>query len=175
MNANVTKCLFASIGAALVWFNSSAQAADSAPGGATRRAPVSEINVDQSAGKPAKAEVKLEREPAQQQSPRAAQPKLQREAPPPPEVTVVDEEPPLSAQPRAKTAPAPPEDATVNVIQRGDTRIEEYRVKGKLVMSKVTPKHGVPYYINYKSAEEPSPKNQPESELRVPMWRIGNF
>jgi Protein of unknown function (DUF2782) len=176
MITTVAKQVFMSMGAALVCFSNSAHAADPAVGGATHRAPVSEINVDATARKPAKAEVTLEREPASSRAgPQAAQRKLQREVPPPPEVTAVDEPLPAPDNAKAQAQPEAPDGATVNVIQRGDTKIEEYRVKGKLVMSKVTPKHGVPYYINYKSAEEPSPKNQPESELRVPMWRIGNF
>ncbi len=59
-----------------------------------------------------------------------------------------------------KTAPPPPlpEDSNdsaaeaasepeVTIIQRKDRMIEEYRVNGQLRYVKITPKHGVPYYI----------------------------
>jgi Protein of unknown function (DUF2782) len=70
----------------------------------------------------------------------------------------------------------PPRDAQVTVVQRGDTTVEEYRVKGRLTMAKVTPKHGVPYYIHYRNGDDPlSTRGQRAEELRVPMWRIGNF
>ncbi len=35
----------------------------------------------------------------------------------------------------------------VNIIQRDDKTIEEYSVNGQLRYIKVTPRHGVPYYI----------------------------
>jgi Protein of unknown function (DUF2782) len=76
----------------------------------------------------------------------------------------------------AKAAEKPPRDAQVTVVQRGDTTVEEYRVKGRLTTAKVTPKHGVPYYIYYRNGDDPlSPRGQRAEELRVPMWRIGNF
>jgi hypothetical protein len=35
----------------------------------------------------------------------------------------------------------------VNIIQRKDMRIEEYRVNGRLRYVKITPKKGKPYYL----------------------------
>jgi Protein of unknown function (DUF2782) len=91
------------------------------------------------------------------------------EPPPPPEGISEDD-----SKPARDAVRTPPHDAQVTVIQRGDTTIEEYRVKGRLTSAKVTPKHGVPYYINYRN-DPLSPREQKPEELRVPMWRIGNF
>jgi hypothetical protein len=78
--------------------------------------------------------------------------------------------------PAAKAPEKPPRDAQVTVVQRGDTTVEEYRVKGRLTMAKVTPKHGIPYYIHYRDGDDPlTSREQRSQELRVPMWRIGNF
>lgn len=35
----------------------------------------------------------------------------------------------------------------ITITPRGDTTIEEYRVRGQLYMIKVVPKKGVPYYL----------------------------
>ncbi len=161
------------------------------------RAPVSDLTVEESTPKHKPAEVKLEEEPArgaakskpqsapspvseikvEHEPPRAATSaeSSPRKAgapavPPPPEVIREEEPPSAAAEPVV-----PPADANVTVIQRGDTKIEEYRVRGKLVMSKVTPKHGVPYYINYRGTDRPPTSDRVEPDLNVPMWRIGNF
>lgn len=35
----------------------------------------------------------------------------------------------------------------ITITQRGDERIEEFRIKGRLYMIKVTPLHGKPYFL----------------------------
>jgi hypothetical protein len=133
-------------------------------------APITEIHVEPRSAKGADAPVVLEAEsvarPAQRPAPRSSKP------PPPPEVTE-DTTPPRAV---AAEKPTIPEGADVIVVQRGGTTIEEYRVKGRLVMSKVTPPHGVPYYLQYKASElPPSSDDRPDSELRVPMWQLRKF
>lgn len=65
----------------------------------------------------------------------------------------------------------------VTITKRGEDKVEEYRVNGKLYMLKVTPPHGVPYYLmddrgdgNWVRQDATS-----GSGLRVPMWVIGTF
>ena len=35
----------------------------------------------------------------------------------------------------------------ITITKRGNDQVEEHRVNGKLYMMKVTPNHGVPYYL----------------------------
>jgi hypothetical protein len=54
------------------------------------------------------------------------------------------EKPPVIPEPLADGESIEPE---VNIIQRDDRTIEEYRVGGQLYMIKVTPSIGKPYYL----------------------------
>lgn len=53
-----------------------------------------------------------------------------------------DENPPASDS--AISAPQEPE---VTIIQRGQERVEEYRINNRIYMIKVTPAKGYPYYL----------------------------
>ncbi|HLA35596.1 MAG TPA: DUF2782 domain-containing protein [Rhodocyclaceae bacterium] len=64
----------------------------------------------------------------------------------------------------------------ITIKRRGEDKIEEYRINGKFYMVKVTPPHGVSYYLiddngsgNWVRQEITSPN------LRVPMWVVGSF
>ena len=64
----------------------------------------------------------------------------------------------------------------VTIVQRGGNREEEFRVNGKLYMIKVTPPHGVPYYLIESKGDGTWTRQESlDSGLRVPMWVIGNF
>lgn len=65
----------------------------------------------------------------------------------------------------------------VTITKRGEERVEEYRMNGKLYMLKVTPPHGgTPYYlIDEKGNGTWTRQDGPNSSLSVPMWVIGNF
>ena len=64
----------------------------------------------------------------------------------------------------------------VTITQRGEDKVEEYRVNGKLYMLKVTPKYGPAYYlIDERGDGQWSRQNTLDSGLRVPMWVIGTF
>ena len=64
----------------------------------------------------------------------------------------------------------------VTIIKRGEDRVEEFRLNGKLYMLKVTPPHGVPYYlIDEQGDGTMSRRDGIESGVRVPMWVIGTF
>ena len=79
------------------------------------------------------------------------------------------------------TAPAPPPseeqqniEPEVNIIQRDDKTIEEYRVNGRLYKIKVTPKHAPPYYLVDKDGdgafESQLPGDGPEPDIMIPQW-----
>ena len=64
----------------------------------------------------------------------------------------------------------------VTITKRGEDKVEEYRVNGKLYMQKVTPSHGVPYYlIDARGDGTWSRQESLDSGLRVPMWVIHSF
>jgi hypothetical protein len=93
---------------------------------------------------------------AQQQRP----PKLEPlpEPPPPPLVRDGAEEPRVRIEP-----------------QQGD-KVEEYREGGRLMMLKVTPPHGVPYYlIDTTGTGNWMRRDALDDGVRVPMWTIRTF
>jgi hypothetical protein len=54
--------------------------------------------------------------------------------------------------------------------------VEEYRANGKLYMIKITPKHGVPYYlVDDKGDGKFARQESMDSGLRVPRWIIKRF
>src|SRR5512145_228911 len=62
-----------------------------------------------------------------------AQPEAPARAEPPPP-------PPMSADDAA-------DEPQVTITKQTEQTVEEYRMNGKLYMIKITPKHGVPYYL----------------------------
>ncbi len=64
----------------------------------------------------------------------------------------------------------------VTIVKKGEDKVEEYRMGGRLYMMKVTPSHGVPYYlIDEQGNGSWARKDGTDSGIRVPMWVIGNF
>jgi Protein of unknown function (DUF2782) len=77
--------------------------------------------------------------------------------PPPPPVGTVDQD----VEPQ------------VTITQRNGNKEEEYRVNGKLYMIKVTPPHGVPYYlVDEQGGGVMTRMNTLTSGTRPPMWVI---
>ncbi|MDH3637252.1 MAG: DUF2782 domain-containing protein [Gammaproteobacteria bacterium] len=74
------------------------------------------------------------------------------------------------------SSPAVPDDLEPEVTIRteGETTFEEHRVNGKLVMVKVTPKHGVPYYLLDRDGDGQfeTRLTDLENDVSVPMWLI---
>lgn len=72
--------------------------------------------------------------------------------------------------------PDPALEPQVTIIKRGEDRVEEYRINGRLYMVKVTPPNGVPYYlVDDKGDGRMTRQEAMDSGLRVPMWVIGTF
>jgi hypothetical protein len=88
---------------------------------------------------------------------------------------------PADLQPLPEPPPPPrsldePLEPQVTIIKRGDDKVEEFRMNGKLYRIKVTPPHGTPYYlIDERGDGKFSRHDNLDSGLRVPMWVIGNF
>ncbi|HXX83886.1 MAG TPA: DUF2782 domain-containing protein [Casimicrobiaceae bacterium] len=89
---------------------------------------------------------------------------------------------PPAPQPVPQAPPPPPEVANesdlepqVTIVRRERETIEEYRVSGRLIMVKVTPRNGRPYYL----VEGPNGafvrRDSLDTGLRVPMWLLFSF
>lgn len=63
----------------------------------------------------------------------------------------------------------------VTIRKEGKKTIQEYRINGELYMMKVTPDHGVPYYL-YKEDQQSDWVNVgPNPPLAVPKWTLFRF
>jgi hypothetical protein len=96
---------------------------------------------------------------------------------------------PLAAQQRPKLEPLPeppppppglvPDPALepqVTITTRGEDKVEEFRINGKLYAVKVTPPHGVPYFLMDDIGDGTmSRRDSLDSGLRVPQWVIRSF
>lgn len=78
--------------------------------------------------------------------------------------------PPPGYEPDAATEPQ------VTIIKKGAETVEEYRMGGELYMMKVTPSHGVSYYLVKETADGGWVRKDSLSEpLAVPQWVIFRF
>ncbi|MFA7317267.1 MAG: DUF2782 domain-containing protein [Sulfuricella sp.] len=91
--------------------------------------------------------------------------------------------PPAGLQPLPEP-PAPPPGyepdlalgPQVTITRRGEDKIEEFRMHGKLYMMKVTPLHGVPYYlIDEKGTGNFVRQGEVSPSILVPMWLLKSF
>lgn len=64
----------------------------------------------------------------------------------------------------------------ITIVQRGEDRIEEYRVRGQLYMIKITPAHGRPYYlVDHRGDGQMRRHDDLSPNFQVPMWVIHQF
>jgi hypothetical protein len=89
---------------------------------------------------------------------------------------------PADLQPLPEAPPPPPGlidpalEPQVTIIKRGEEKVEEFRLHGKLYMIKVTPPQGAPYYLVDEQGDGVMMRRDSfESGVRVPMWVIGTF
>jgi hypothetical protein len=90
---------------------------------------------------------------------------------------------PSGLQPIPEPPPPPPGfqldpalEPQVTITTRGQEKVEEYRINGKLYMVKVTPTSGPSYYlIDSRGDGKFSRQESLDSGLRVPHWVIGTF
>jgi hypothetical protein len=70
----------------------------------------------------------------------------------------------------------PAAEPQITIIKKGQDTVEEYRINGELYMMKVTPPHGVPYYLMKEDQEGGwSRLDGPNPPLIVPKWVLFNF
>ncbi len=78
--------------------------------------------------------------------------------------------PPAGYQPDAALEPQ------VTILKRGEDKVEEFRINGKLYMIRVTPPHGVAYYLVDSKGDGKFIKQEAfDTGLRIPQWVIGTF
>ncbi len=91
---------------------------------------------------------------------------------------------PADLQPLPAVPPPPPEivpfdaalEPQVTIRKRDGDTIEEYRMEGRVYMLKVTPPHGVPYYlVDTQGDGNFSRMETLDDRTRVPMWIIKTF
>src|SRR5215813_14310897 len=91
---------------------------------------------------------------------------------------------PAALQPVPEPPPPPPGyeldpalEPQVTILKRGTDTVEEYRLGGKLYMIKVTPPHGVPYFLVDQTGDGKFVRNDTDqgSLIRPPMWVIFTF
>ena len=96
--------------------------------------------------------------PAQKPADRGLQPLPEPPAPPP----GLELDPSLEPQ--------------ITIQRRGTETVEEFRIQGRLYMIKVTPAHGVPYYlIDEYGRGDFTRRDSYDTGTRVPMWVIHQF
>ncbi|MBL8385325.1 MAG: DUF2782 domain-containing protein [Burkholderiales bacterium] len=88
-------------------------------------------------------------------------------------------EPLPEAPPPPRMAIDPALEPQITIRQRGNDKIEEFRVNGRLYMVRVTPPGGTPYVlIDHKGDgqfSQPSHGPADAHNLSVPMWVIRSF
>ncbi|MDQ3186563.1 MAG: DUF2782 domain-containing protein [Pseudomonadota bacterium] len=66
----------------------------------------------------------------------------------------------------------------VTITKRGEDKIEEYRINGRIYMIKVTPRIGLPYYLMDNIGDGTFGAGGPgglDQGIRPPMWVIRQF
>ena len=116
--------------------------------------------------------------PAAAQSP--ADRPLPGQTPPPAKAKPAARPADRQLQPLPEPPPPPPGmeldsslEPQVTIQRRGTDRIEEFRIQGRLYMIKVTPAHGVPYYlIDEYGRGDFMRRDSYDTGTRPPMWVI---
>lgn len=64
----------------------------------------------------------------------------------------------------------------ITIVQRGEDRVEEFRIRGRLYMIKVTPPHGKPYFlVDQRGDGQMRRYDDLSPNFQVPMWVIHEF
>lgn len=76
----------------------------------------------------------------------------------------------------ASSDTASSDEPEVTITRQTEQTIEEYRVGGRLYMIKITPSHGVPYYLVDDLGDGKFTRQENlDSGIRVPRWIIHKF
>lgn len=87
-------------------------------------------------------------------------------------------EPPKGSTPVPDGSPTAKDidEPSITIRSKGHERIEEYRIKGKLYMIRVSPPSGKPYYlVDQLGRGEFTRHEGPSAPIAVPQWVIKSF
>ncbi len=68
-----------------------------------------------------------------------------------------------------------PDEPQITIIKKEGETIEEYRIGGQLYMMKITPAHGVPYYLHKEDQDGGWVNSGPIAPISIPKWTIFRF
>jgi hypothetical protein len=95
---------------------------------------------------------------------------------------VFAKEPPPNLQPLEDVAPPIissddnlSDEPQITIIKKKGETVEEYRINGQLYMLKVTPEHGIPYYMHKEDQNGGWLMDGPTQPLSIPKWTIFRF
>ena len=94
---------------------------------------------------------------------------------------VLAQQPPPKLEPLPEPPPPPVirdggDEPSVRIAPQEGDKIEEIRDGGRVIMIKVTPPGGVPYYLHdYVGTGNPAARESLDSGIRPPMWTIKSF
>ena len=98
-------------------------------------------------------------------------PLLAMAAPPPPDLEPLPEPPSVLAGPDDSA-----DEPQITITKHGEDKVEEYRMHGELYMQKITPPHGVPYYLVKETIDGGWARmDGPGDRIAVPQWIIFRF
>ena len=96
--------------------------------------------------------------------------------------SVFAKEPPANLQPLEEIPPPivsnddnSSDEPQITIIKKKGETVEEYRINGQLYMLKVTPEHGVPYYMHKEDQNGGWLMDGPTQPLSIPKWTIFRF
>lgn len=91
-------------------------------------------------------------------------------------------EPPKNLQPLEEIPPPAMskdgdgvDEPEITIIKKKGETVEEYRINGQLYMMKITPAHGVPYYLHKEDQDGGWVNSGPNPPLVIPKWTLFRF
>ena len=92
----------------------------------------------------------------------------------PPDLEDISEPPPAPAGYEPDQANEPQPDIVIK--KKGEDTVEEYSIGGQVYMQKITPSHGVPYYLVKQSIDGGWARmDGPGDHFAIPQWVIFTF
>lgn len=92
------------------------------------------------------------------------------EPPPPADLQALEDFPPPALSNEDN-----PDAPQITIVKKDGETIEEYRIGGELYMMKVTPAHGVPYYMHKEDRDGGWTNIGPNPPLSIPKWTLFRF
>lgn len=92
-----------------------------------------------------------------------------------------DKPPQLEPLPEAPPPPAGvdldgADEPQITIVKKGGDTVEEYRINSELYMMKITPAHGVPYYLMKEDQEGGWTRmDGPTQPISIPKWVLFRF